>query len=259
MIPLPDEFEHVDAGLRNRTMTGHEASRIVFVSRKKLGPPWQWKSWKATRAKVLGTHCETCGAGKEAILYVQHTFRVPRVKPYIEQAKKEFESKEPQPDYRPALYEEYAEIKNAVVPVLRDCCPICASLSIQFRKKAATWICNGRAGGHYCAHIFATPAQKPGTTANQRRAVKAEIYEAYRRKLLAREYDWMRDAMLAWISDMRRYLSLRDTKTLCKRCAFLEDMTDAKPCRSCGFAYPKNETVCPDCGEQEIDKARCPL
>lgn len=70
MIPLPAAFERVDAGLRERTMTGQEDSQIIFATRRKLGPPWQWKSWKAVRKQVLGPECETCGAGKDAILYV---------------------------------------------------------------------------------------------------------------------------------------------------------------------------------------------
>lgn len=252
MIPLPDAFERVDAGLRERTMTGQEASQIIFATRRKLGPPWQWKSWKAVRHQVLGSECETCGAGEDAILYIQHTFRVPRVRPYIDQSRTDAAAKVPEPDYRPALREEMSAIRNAAEPEMRDCCPLCFSLSIQYRKKAATWICNAPTGGGYCGHVFSVPAKKPALTADQKRGIRVQKHQAWRSKLLAREDDWMRDAMLAWISDMRRYLSLRDTKTLCKRCAFLEDMTDAKPCGHCGFAFPRTENVCPDCGEAEL-------
>jgi hypothetical protein len=255
VIPLPKEFERVDHGLRSRTMTGKEASQIIFETRRKLGPPWQWKSWKRARAKVLGTECATCGAGKEAVLYVQHTFRNPRVKPYIERARDEAAQLPPQPDPRPDLYQEYLAIQQAAEPEMRDCCPECGSLSIQYRKGAATWICNRPVPGGYCGHVFSQPAKKPALTAKQRKEIKAQKYEAWRRTLLNREDDWMRDAMLAWITDMRRYLSLRDTKTLCKRCAFLEDMTDAKPCPVCGFAYPRHEDVCPDCGERNETEA----
>lgn len=64
----------------------------------------------------------------------------------------------------------------------------------------------------------------------------------------------MRDAMLAWIGEMRVYLSLQHTKTLCKRCAFLEDMTELKPCKSCGIVYPRMERVCPDCDHTDGDQ-----
>ena len=70
MIPLPPELERVENDLKERRITGSEASSIVFSVRKKLGAPWNWKSWKIARKKVLGTKCETCGAGEDAILYV---------------------------------------------------------------------------------------------------------------------------------------------------------------------------------------------
>ena len=63
MIPLPNELERVERDLLNRKITGNEASEIVFIVRKKLDPPWQWKSWKVARQKVIGTECETWGAG----------------------------------------------------------------------------------------------------------------------------------------------------------------------------------------------------
>ena len=75
MIPLPPELEKAERDLLDRRITGSEASEIVFTVRKKLGLPWHWKSWKLARQKVLATECATCGAGKEAILYLQHTFR----------------------------------------------------------------------------------------------------------------------------------------------------------------------------------------
>ena len=254
MIPLPPEFERVDTGLRARTMTGVEAGKIVFAARRKLGPPWHWKSWKSVRTQVLGPTCEKCGAGKDSILYVQHTFRVPRVRPYLDKAKNDASAREPEPDYRPALRAESYAIRDAAIPEMRDCCPKCSSLSIQYRKRVATWICNGVSTAGYCAHVFSPPAKKAALTADQKKDIRRQKYQAWRHKVLNREDDWMRDAFIAWIVDMRRYLSLLDTKTLCKRCAFLEDMTDAKPCRFCGFAFARSENVCPNCGKSEPDK-----
>ena len=252
LIPLPVEFEKVDTALRERTMTGSEASQAIYAARLRLGPPWHWKSWKKARAEVLGTECKTCGAGTDAILYVQHTFRLPRVQKYIDKAKFEHSKKPAEQDYRPQLREEMYSIRDAVEPEMRECCPICSSLSIQYRKKAATWICNGTTSGKYCAHIFTEPAYKAALTSQQKKQIKAQKYQAWRNKATNRKNDWRRDAMLSWISDMRRYLSLQDTKTLCKRCAFLEDMTDLKPCLSCGFAYSNSESVCPNCSEDEV-------
>ena len=253
MIPLPLEFETVEIALRKRTMTGKEASGIVYATRRKMGPPWHWKTWKLARKQVLGSECATCGAGEEAILYVQHTFRNPRVRPYIERAKMNLAGKEPDYGFRPELRKEMYAIRDAVVPEMRDCCPVCNSLSIQYRKRAATWICNSKSTGKYCAHVFATPSKKPALSLKQKKAIRVEKHQAYRKKILNREHDYLREAMLAWIQDLRRYLSLRDTKTLCKRCAFLEDMTGAKPCLSCGFAYSRTKESCPDCHTTDVN------
>lgn len=51
MIPLPPAIERLEIDLLNRKITGYEASREVFGIRKKLGPPWHWKSWKIARKK----------------------------------------------------------------------------------------------------------------------------------------------------------------------------------------------------------------
>ena len=49
MIPLPLEIERLEIDIINRKITGSEASMQVFIIRKKLGPPWHWKSWKIAR------------------------------------------------------------------------------------------------------------------------------------------------------------------------------------------------------------------
>ena len=255
MIPLPQEFETVDAKLRARLITGREASQAIFLARRRLGPPWHWKAWKAARKRVLGPECETCGAGEEAILYVQHTVRLPKIATHIELAKGSLEGKQIEPiDYESLRRQMYA-IRDAKEPELRDCCPECGSLSIQYRKKTATWICNGTSTGRYCAHVFEVPAKKPALTAAQKKSIRREKHQAWRDTILNRDDDWMRVALLGWIEEMRTYLSLKHTKTLCKRCAFLEDMTDDRACSHCGYAFSKVEHTCPDCGQSDTGVA----
>ena len=141
-------------------------------------------------------------------------------------AKEQLAKMEPEEDWRPAVRAKMYDIRDAVIPEMRDCCPDCKSLSIQFRKGAASWICNSKTGGQYCGHVFTEPAQKAALTAAQKKAIRQEKYQAYRDVVLNREHDVKRQAMLDWINDWRRYLSLEDTKTLCKSCAYLEDMVD---------------------------------
>jgi tRNA(Arg) A34 adenosine deaminase TadA len=176
--------------------------------------------------KILGSECETCGAGPEAILYLQHTVKNPRVQPYIEAAKERLNAMEPEKDWRPELKAQMYEIRDAEIAEARDCCPICESLSIQFRKGAVNWICNSKAGGRLCGHVFTKPTQKMALTAAQKKTIRKHKYQAYKNIILHREHDVIRQAMLDWIKDWRQYLSLKYTKTLCKRCAYIEDMLD---------------------------------
>ena len=226
MISLPAEIEQVEQDLIDRKITGREASEVVFRVRRKLGPPWHWKEWKSARAKLIGTHCETCGAGSEAILYLQHTVKNPRLQPYLDAAEAKLAEMETEEDWRPDLRAKMYDIRDAVIPEMRNCCPICESLSIQYRKGAATWICNSKSGGEYCGHVFVEPAKKAALTAVQKKAIRKDKYQAYRDVVLNREHDVVRQAILDWISDWRRYLTLKDTKTLCKSCAYTEDMVD---------------------------------
>jgi len=226
MIPLPPEIERVEKDLLARKITGDEASSIIFNVRKKLGPPWHWKAWKIARVKLIGSNCETCGAGSEAILYLQHTVKNPRVQPYLDAAEAKLGEMEPEEDWRPDLRAKIYEIRDTVIPEIRDCCPACESLSIQYRKGAASWVCNSKSGGEYCGHVFVEPAKKAALTAAQKKAIRKDKYQAYRNVVLNREHDVKRQAMLDWIKDWRRYLTLKDTKTLCKSCAYIEDMVD---------------------------------
>lgn len=200
---------------------------------------------------VLGTACETCGAGEEAILCLQHTVRLPKITTHKELARNDLAGREVQVVGFSELRQKMDAIRDEEAPGERDCCPKCYSLAIQYRKKAATWTCNSKSTGSYCAHVFTQPSKKSALTADQKNSIKSERHGLWRDAILSRDDDWMRDAMLAWIDEMRVYLSLRHTKTLCKRCAFLEDMTDLKPCGFCGFAYPRIEQFCPDCEQSD--------
>jgi len=69
-------------------------------------------------------------------------------------------------------------------------------------------------------------ARKPHLLPPKKKAIKHEKYNTYRNVVVNREHDVKRKAILDWFKDFRRYLSLKDTKTLCKSCAYIEDMVD---------------------------------
>lgn len=256
MIALPPQYKRAEELLIQHKITGAHASSMIYAARRKLGPPWHWKEWKPARDRVIGTSCETCGAGQDGILTLQHTFRHPLLQPYVDAAKEEVAAMPEEHDWRLELRERMRAIRDDAVMGMRDCCPKCESLSIQYRKRSGSWICNSKKTGSYCAHVFEVPAQKMAFTADEKKAIRRSKYKAFITVAGQRQHDWQRRAILCWLHDLKRYLTLEDTKTLCRRCAFLEDMTDSKPCLACGSAFSRIEEVCPDCGMRHEIESR---
>ena len=127
-------------------ITSNEASDIIFPVRKKLGPPSHPKPWNIARRKLIGTECKTCGAGAEEKLYLQHTVKNPRMKPYLGAAEKKIGAMEPKEDWRSKLTLKAYHMRDAVIPKVRDCCPVCDSLSILCGKGSTTSLAGGIAG-----------------------------------------------------------------------------------------------------------------
>jgi hypothetical protein len=148
---------------------------------------------EGVQKKFIGTECATCGVGDEAILVLQHTFKHPRIKPYLI-ASQILQEMVAEADWRSDLKAKMYELRDAVVPEMRDCCPVCESLSIQYRKGAATWICNSKSGSGHCGQVFVEPAKKAALTAVQTKAIRREKFAAYRDVVLNREHDLKRDA-----------------------------------------------------------------
>ena len=60
-------------------------------------------------------------------------------------------------------------IKNGALVGVRNCCPKCESLSIQYRKHAGSWICYSKKTGTYCAYVFEVPGQKMALTPEEKK------------------------------------------------------------------------------------------
>jgi Zn finger protein HypA/HybF involved in hydrogenase expression len=241
MIPLPIEYETIEKNVREGSITGQQASDQIHAARTKLGPPWHWKSWKIARDTLIKQNCQTCGKGEEAILTLQHTFILPKLGDSVRGVKHSS-------DYYDALQEKAKEIKDSEAPVALKCCPKCESTAIVYRKRAANWICNGKKNKRSCSLVFLDPSETMGLSPAQKKDISIQK-DQYRHDLFSQRKDeWLEAGILLWLDQMRRYLSLKDTKTLCKRCAFMEDMTSKKPCQTCGFGINKYEVHCPKCG-----------
>nr|WP_111300264.1 hypothetical protein [Paracoccus saliphilus] len=247
MIPLPKDYERIEGFLKDRSLTGSEASNLLYAARTRLGPPWHWREWKAARSQIIGSCCAECGT-QEGIMTLQHTFRLPSLGDLVQKAKLES-------DYHDELVRQKEQIEAGAELSPRPCCPICAGTSIYFRKNTKTWMCISKKHGRACGHVFDTPGEVMAATPEEKRAVSQRKNAAWRALKGQRRDEWIREGILRWCEDMRRYLSLQDTETLCKRCAFLADKTRMKACLSCSLAFDATATVCPRCATERSKAA----
>ena len=134
----------------------------------------------------------------------------------------------------------------------RDACPRCGAIGVTYRKRTKDWRCNRQRHGVPCGHVFDQPAKVAAPTAQSRRnaasanqqlwqADRAEFWEAERGAIY-------RETVLQTIEDHLRYLSLADTATFCKRCAFNWDENKVRLCTRCQLNWqPLDAPSCRAC------------
>lgn len=222
---------------------------------------WRSAHWKLQRAERLGDACNVC-ASNEGPLTLQHLWH-PRVPSEVmDQALsadwatflESFEPDTPRP-MRPE--KQFRKVQRAT-------CPKCVSVAIQERKKKRPkFICRGTLAGRACLHEWDESHQElveqPDTEANQRnyeeyytrlRALRSRASEAFRETPAFRVS--ATKGAIAILADSRRYLSLEDTVTFCRRCAFLWDKKGLRPCIECGRRLAEPESRCSECSPDHV-------
>ncbi len=103
-----------------------------------------------------------------------------------------------------------------------DGCPKCESTTIKYRARTGTWVCSCKAGGVNCGEEFTTPIRVVShrTLRDLTKIARQKSQAAFEDK-----FGIGRQVTILAIEEHLRYMSLEDTKTLCKRCAFVEDKT----------------------------------
>jgi len=197
----------------------------IITSLKK---PWHTKEWKEQRKILLAAQCENCGTSNSPLV-LQHTWHPTPIYKLFYKARKKHED-----EWQSWKQSHTIEIDSSSLLPDADGCPKCGSTTIRYRKIAKTWICVSKPKGITCGNVFDTPT-------------RVVSYEAIRslEKVAAQNFqDAFYEAVgigkkvtITAIEHHTRYMSMKDTKTLCKRCAFVEDRTNMVLCNICKIKY----------------------
>ena len=205
--------------LLNDLKSGEVDERFVkeFLA-KKQWRPWTTKEWKIKRDTIIRENCETCGSNTDLVL--QHTVqprkinsvlydlvgeRFEKFKLYVEQNKDTIEL---------SFHENVQK-----VPV----CPKCNSSRVHLRsrgKNKGTYVCNKTRDKIICQHKFVTP-NFGYDEVDIKKAEKSR--EATLRDEFCEREGLLRIAVEKTLEEIIVYLNFDHTKTLCNKCAYLED------------------------------------
>jgi len=195
--------------------------------------PWQTAEWKKLRKELLKDYCEQCGS-KNGPFVLHHIQKSPSIK--ITGYKVEGE-----------IFNDYCRQNNiradkhgqlyTTIQKQGIKCPICSiTLSEYHRRKDGMYVCTN---GHIVEHPIEGIVEKKLNIAKTRlkRCVKQEMYEIIRQETI-------RQQKLAY----ENYLKGADTKTFCKKCAYLWDIRGKKLCSKCKEHYYSFEyQTCYEC------------
>ena len=201
------------------------------------------------RAERIGTSCVQCGSSDPPMV-LQHLWQPPSFA-HRRYALTQIHSQR---------WQEGRE-RSRVAPELaeRDACPRCGAIGVTYRKRTNDWRCNRQRQGRTCGHTFDHPAKVAAPTAESRRraaSANQQLWEADRAEFWEAERDVIyHQVVLQGIDDHLRYLSLVDTVTFCKRCAFNWDENKVRLCTRCRVNWQPLEA--PSCRACDPDYTLC--
>jgi hypothetical protein len=201
-----------------------EALDVITALKK----PWHTKEWKEQRKILLAAQCENCGTSTPPLV-LQHTWHpVPVYKLFYKERKKYDD------EWQLWKQSHKPEVDASSLLPDRDGCPKCGSPTIRYRKRADTWICVSKPLGVTCGNVFDTPVRVVSYEAIRvlEKAAAQKIQDAF-----DEAFGIGKKVIVMALEQNIRYLSLKDTKTLCKRCAFVEDKIKMVLCNICKNKY----------------------
>ncbi len=202
----------------------NDALKIIQSARR----PWYTKEWKEQRKILLGLQCQNCGTTTPPLV-LQHTWHPTPLYRLFYKARKKYKN-----EWLAWKQSHTVDMDTASLSPDADGCPKCGSTTIRYRKIAKTWICVSKPEGKPCGHVFDNPIQVISQRVIRKleRAARQTIQDDF-----DEQFGIGRNVTIMAIERQIRYLSLKDTKTLCKRCAFVEDRTRMVLCAICKENY----------------------
>lgn len=201
--------------------------------------PWQTAEWKKLREALIKDYCEQCGR-KEGPFVLHH---LKRLSPLMLTRRK----------VEDEIFDEYCRQNNVIADKHGQLhtiiqkeglkCPICSiTISEYHRRKDGMFVCTN---GHVVEHPIEGLINKKVTVAKTRfkRCVKHELNENIRQETIRQQQQQYED-----------YMAGDNTKTFCKKCAYLWDKQGKKLCSKCKQHYHsfKYET-CFECSGKKKD------
>jgi translation elongation factor EF-G len=220
-----------------------EVANLIFDKAQK---PWHTKEWKSLRDNLIKDHCEQCSTN-EGIMVLQHfwhpdsysSIQQKITHQYYERYFQQFTIELQENMY--IATEEYIE----KVREYRDLCSQCKSINFKARKtKLPTYRCN------YCQHEFDNPVYSEYFGGPTKDELKKKISDQFIRNEIWKHFEQhiRKEAILESLRQHRRYVSCEDTKTFCKKCAFMWDSEGTKLCDKCKTHFHKRyREVCKHC------------
>jgi uncharacterized paraquat-inducible protein A len=231
---------------------------------------WHTKDWKERREAIIKDKCEQCGSTDT--LTLQH-FSHPR-------NYKEIQRSTFQHYYEKFLDENASNLKSLISKddilnyiknaphEIKMVCPVCSG-NFYTRRKAPIHVCNrckhefdepiSKEIPEYVDDLILTEEEKLEIADLKKSSVKfySDLYPSIIGIMVGNKYlfEIEKMAMLNYLDENIEYLSFKDTKTFCKKCAFNYDKMGRDLCPKCRVNYKQiRYETCVDClpeGEQK--------
>jgi len=207
------------------------AEAVDELSKKQTQKAWHSASWRELRNDLIKDSCEQC-ATKDPPMVLQHMWHPRPLGSLIREVSRvnrlEYAKRHPVP-----------AVMMPDPEGLQDGCPHCGRFSgMNWRKTFQNWRCQ------HCRNIFDEKAQIPVLSENQSVVYAARVADInekwYQKYHVLMEDSILSEALRIGFEEHDRYISCIDTKTFCKKCAFMWDINKKKLCEKKLHFIPVN-------------------